>query len=178
LPFGEWLPHHPHVPSLSFHPTPTVYSTRRSVGLLHPTADYGIRHVSDPARKQDHSQWRRPFEAFPSLTAMRCCHLTFPLAVCAGNRRCCHLQSLAVSLRDLSSQGVRCALSMLPSTAARCSHGLRPDLMSNGCTVPGPPTPPKQGLQSGQSHSCLWLAGCAPKSDPPCRQPKPTRPEG
>jgi hypothetical protein len=34
------------VPSLSFHPTPTVYSSLGFVGLLHPTADHGVRCVS------------------------------------------------------------------------------------------------------------------------------------
>jgi hypothetical protein len=33
------------VPSLSFHPTPTVYSTHSFVGLLHPTANPGVRRV-------------------------------------------------------------------------------------------------------------------------------------
>lgn len=33
------------VPSLSFHPTPTVYSSHSFVGLLHPTADPGVRRV-------------------------------------------------------------------------------------------------------------------------------------
>jgi len=34
------------VPSLSFHPTPTVYSSRGFAGLLHPAADHGVRCVS------------------------------------------------------------------------------------------------------------------------------------
>jgi hypothetical protein len=34
------------VPSLSFHPTPTVYSSHSFVGLLHPTANPGVRRVS------------------------------------------------------------------------------------------------------------------------------------
>jgi len=34
------------VPSLSFHPTPTVYSSRGFAGLLHPAADHWVRRVS------------------------------------------------------------------------------------------------------------------------------------
>lgn len=34
------------VPSLSFHPTPTVYSTHGFAGLLHPADDPGVRRVS------------------------------------------------------------------------------------------------------------------------------------
>lgn len=66
------------VPSLSFHPTPTVYSSHSFVGLLHPTADPGVRRVlisagggcKPIARRLQSSPLRRmPFEAFPSPIA-------------------------------------------------------------------------------------------------------------
>jgi hypothetical protein len=40
------MPSGPLVPSLSFHPTPTVYSSQGFAGLLHPAADPGVRCVS------------------------------------------------------------------------------------------------------------------------------------
>jgi hypothetical protein len=40
------MPSGSHVPSMSFHPTPTVYSSRGFAGLLHPAADHGVRCVS------------------------------------------------------------------------------------------------------------------------------------
>jgi hypothetical protein len=40
------MPSGSHVPSLSFHPTPTVYSSQGFAGLLHPAADPGVRCVS------------------------------------------------------------------------------------------------------------------------------------
>ena len=101
--FGPRLPSLDHVPPLSFHPTPTVYSAQHPAGLLHPATGHGVRHVSGPllnrsprgpGRAWGRSRWRRPSEAFPSLVAVPCHHglsplaveMRFPLAV----RLCCH----------------------------------------------------------------------------------------
>jgi hypothetical protein len=46
LPFGSEAPTSVLVPSLSFHPTPTVYSAQHRAGLLHPATGHGVRHVS------------------------------------------------------------------------------------------------------------------------------------
>jgi len=46
LPSMRCMPSTALVPSLSFHPTPTVFSSCGFVGLLHPTADHGVRRVS------------------------------------------------------------------------------------------------------------------------------------
>jgi len=44
--FGPGLPSPGLVPPLSFHPTPTVYSTMHPAGLLHPATGHEVRHVS------------------------------------------------------------------------------------------------------------------------------------
>ena len=72
------------VPSLSFLPTSTVYSTRCLAGLLHPAADPGVRLVSSRRRREpthDLSPGAGPSEAFPSAAAG---------AVTASPRRCVH----------------------------------------------------------------------------------------
>jgi hypothetical protein len=46
LTFGTGLQCPVHVPSLSFLPTSTVFSTLCSASLFHPAADHGVRHVS------------------------------------------------------------------------------------------------------------------------------------
>lgn len=66
------------VPSLPFHPTPTVSSSPCSAGLLHPAAGHGVRRVSMlaggteiPRDGCEASPRRRvPFEAFPSPVAV------------------------------------------------------------------------------------------------------------
>jgi hypothetical protein len=45
-PFGTEAPTSVLVPSLPFHPTPTVYSAQHLAGLLHPATGHGVRHVS------------------------------------------------------------------------------------------------------------------------------------
>jgi hypothetical protein len=90
-PLGKGLPRPSHVPSLSFHPTPTVYSARCSADLLHPAADHEVRHVSKSRPKtRTYPQWRRPFEAFPSLVAAACLHTTYPHVVAQTRSPCCH----------------------------------------------------------------------------------------
>lgn len=90
LPFGPEAPTSELVPSLPFHPTPTVYSAQHPAGLLHPATGHGVRHVSGAwlrcypkvARGRGlHPRWRIPFEAFPSLIAVPCHHGLGPLAV-------------------------------------------------------------------------------------------------
>ena len=44
--FGPTLPSARHLPSLSFFPTPTVYSSLSPAGLLHPATGHGVRVVS------------------------------------------------------------------------------------------------------------------------------------
>lgn len=43
--FGAWEPSQPHLPSLSFLPTSTVYSAPEPASLLHLAADHGVRQV-------------------------------------------------------------------------------------------------------------------------------------
>ena len=57
---GPKLPRSGHVPPLSFHPTPTVYSAQHLAGLLHPATGHGVRHVSDVARRSSEEGWRGP----------------------------------------------------------------------------------------------------------------------
>jgi len=86
-PFGESLPHDPHVPSSWFCATSTVYSARQGSGLLHPDARTGsLRFGSQPPStcfvpSRSQSQCTRkgsallpatrftPFEEFPSPIA-------------------------------------------------------------------------------------------------------------
>jgi hypothetical protein len=46
--FGPELPNSELVPPLSFLPTSAVYSAGHFAGFLHPAADHGVRHVSEP----------------------------------------------------------------------------------------------------------------------------------
>ena len=86
--FGQVLPNTRHLPPLSFFPTPTVCSSRRRAGLLHPATSHGVRAVSCPASSTQSldcapSSWPSPdspfipFEAFPS-----------PIAVLRHRSRC------------------------------------------------------------------------------------------
>jgi hypothetical protein len=83
------------VPSLPFHPTPTVYASPCLAGLLHPAAGHGVRRVSmfaggtrGPTRRIRTSPQRRiPFEAFPSPAAALRHRSRYLLAVGRDSRR-------------------------------------------------------------------------------------------
>jgi len=62
LPFGSDLPGSELVPPLPFLPAPTVFSARRSTGLLHPAAGHGVRHISRSKRNSSRGWHRLGFD--------------------------------------------------------------------------------------------------------------------
>jgi hypothetical protein len=67
--FGGPRPSGPLVPSMSFHPTPTVSSSCSCAGLLHPAAGHGVRRVSIPRARHECRARRSqdlPYGAYPS----------------------------------------------------------------------------------------------------------------
>lgn len=85
------MPSWPHVPSLSFHPTPTVSSPPDFAGLLHPAIDPGVRRVSiltcgrAEARPRDWCEalliGACPSKRFPRPQRVACHHAPCLLAV-------------------------------------------------------------------------------------------------
>jgi hypothetical protein len=125
LPFGPEAPTSKLVPSLPFHPTPTVYSAQHRAGLLHPATGHGVRHVSGAvarSRPEGHGFAAAPFPMAHTLRSVSLpgscavsprsvpsrCSLPLFRAVCA----CCHAFVVrsggSANLRALSHQRVRC----------------------------------------------------------------------
>jgi hypothetical protein len=102
LPFGSEAPTSVLVPSLSFHPTPTVFSAQHRAGLLHPATGHGVRHVAVAVAP--------PWPEGPGGVAA-----TFPMA---HTLRSFSLPgSCTVSPRPVPS---RCSLPLFRACRARC----------------------------------------------------------
>ena len=98
-----------------------VCSTNGLVGLFHPTADHGVRAVSNPISLPPHCCDGRspgfssgplivPFEAFPFATAALCHHSRCLLVVA-----CCHcFQRRSLDHKALLHREVRSPVMMLP----------------------------------------------------------------
>lgn len=131
-PSAHRMPSDPHVPSLSFHPTPTVFSSRCSAGLLHPAADHGVRrvlvaraqHECCARRSRDLPYGASPSKPCPSQHSSGASPRSLPSRRCSwmyiGNR-CIRSLDLRALLRVRS----RCeTLSRCQESVARCFLGL------------------------------------------------------
>jgi hypothetical protein len=110
------LPHPKRVPSLSFLPTSTVFSTQSLAGLLHPAASHGVRLVSSRsptfADIRPSSKAHHPPELFPLVQRVSLSPGPLP------SRRWSSLTEVGVflDLRALLYSRIRCRRTVLPQS--------------------------------------------------------------